>query len=154
MEDQSNTTNPKSDGSNAHAKDVGQNSSPVQLDGGRVARLVGKPGDLCAICGGKLHAREFARVKDHTKSTRRVCYPCLHDKLWKQYQRDIQAKDEAIAALEAKLVKMSAEATERVAPTEAATIAYKGAARKYVVKKTKDFLGFGAWVCFFCLSDA
>ena len=92
MEDQNNTTNPKSDGSNAHEQDVGQNSRPVQLVGGRVVRLVGKPGDVCAICGDKLHAREFAHVKDHTKKTRQVCYPCLHDKLWKQYQRDILPK--------------------------------------------------------------
>ena len=41
---ESSTTNPESDVSSAHVQDVGHNSSPVQLDGGRVARFYARPG--------------------------------------------------------------------------------------------------------------
>ena len=42
--EESSTTNPESDVSSAHVQDVGHNSSPVQLDGGRVARFYARPG--------------------------------------------------------------------------------------------------------------
>ena len=42
--EESTTTNPESDGSSAHEQDVGHNSSPVHLDGGRVTRLNVRPG--------------------------------------------------------------------------------------------------------------
>ena len=139
-------------------QDVGSNSSPVQLDGGRVARLyarpgveasqfplggsssssgvmernvseattqtvcgldwsikdtnwpeLGGPGDVCTVCGDELHCKEFVDGNwgqvDRNKTTHQMCYYCSHDKLRilaNNLKGDIQAKDEAIAALDAK----------------------------------------------------
>ena len=51
-------------------------------------------------------------VKDRAKTTHQMCYFCSHDKLRilaNNLKRDIRAKDEAIAALEVKLVTISAD---------------------------------------------
>ena len=82
---------------------------------------LGGPGDVCTVCGDKLQDKEFVdetcvqvdHVKDRAKTTHQMCYFCSHDKLRilaNNLKRDIRAKDEAIAALEAKLVTMSADA--------------------------------------------
>ena len=78
-------------------------------------------GDVYTFCGDKLQEKEFVdetcvevdHVKASNKTTHQMCYFCSHDKLRilaNNLKQGIRAKDEAIAALEAKLVKMLADA--------------------------------------------